>query len=337
MDIINTNSYYKTCKQCPRTCNCNRLEGEKGFCGETDEIRISSACLHFGEEPLVTVYGGSGTIFFTGCNLHCAFCQNYQISQQGMGAVVSSDLFTDICLKLQNAGAENINLVTGSHIIPRLSTYLANAKKAGLTIPFCWNSSAYETTEMLELLKDSVSIWLPDLKTLNKDLSKKLFAAYDYPETAMNAITWMIKNSPAKFETITKNKKQKDKMLQGVIIRHLFLPGNFEDTADVLDWLKHNADKKACISLMSQYTPVPFKDSEKALKKRKEALSSIQNRLVNKTEDMDIRDLIDAYDFDYLFYQELSDDTSWLPDFTKNQPFSNALAHPVWFWKEGFI
>ena len=117
----------------------------------------------------------------------------------------------------------------------------------------------------------------------------------------------------------------------------MFLPGRFEDTADTLEWLKKNADRRAVISLMSQYTPVPFRDTEEKLAARRKALSAIENRLVNKMEDSDLRDLIEAYDFDYLFYQDLSDDTSWLPDFNRTQPFSNALAKPFWHWKDGFI
>ena len=340
---------YSPCLQCPRKCGTSRLNEASGFCRGTKEIRIALACLHFGEEPLVTVHGGSGTIFFTGCTLRCAFCQNYQISQQGMGRTVSKDEFTEICLRLQNAGAENINLVTGSHIIPSLAEFIGAAQSAGCSIPFCWNSSAYERTEMLELLKPYVKIWLPDLKTLNSKLSKELFAAENYPESATNAIQWMINNFPLKIQSVSaphsyrdsenrlvKAGTVKEKIMQGVIIRHLFLPGRFEDTADTLVWLKEYADSKACISLMSQYTPVPFIENEKHLLIRKTALKSIENRLVNKTEDDDLRDLIEALDFDLLFYQELSDDTSWLPDFSRPQPFSNKLAAPVWHWNFGF-
>mgnify|MGYP000862958815 CR=1 FL=1 len=329
--------YYSSCVQCPRRCGADRAAGRTGFCGETNGVRIAVACLHFGEEPLVTVHGGSGTIFFTGCTLRCAFCQNYQISQEGMGRSVSSDEFTGICLRLQDAGAENINLVTGSHIIPQLAEYLKAAREAGVIIPYCWNTSSYESVEMLELLKDTVTVWLPDLKTLSNALAKELFAAEDYPDAAKEAVIWMIKNNPLKIITKTVNGIEKEKIQQGVIIRHLFLPGRFEETADTLEWLKKKADGKAVISLMSQYTPVPFKEDEAHLAKRKQALSAIENRLVNKTEDGDLRDLIDAYDFSYLFYQDLSDDTSWLPDFNKIQPFSNALAKPVWHWTTGFV
>ena len=147
----------------------------------------------------------------------------------------------------------------------------------------------------------------------------------------------MIENFPLQTTSVTKNGIKKEKITQGVIIRHLFLPGHFEDTAETLEWLKSNADKKTWISLMSQYTPVPFKEDEEKLTQRMKSLSIIENRLVSKEEDYDLQDLIEAYDFKNLFYQELSDDTSWLPDFNKKQPFSNELATPIWHWKHGFL
>ena len=338
---------YENCLQCPRKCGVNRNES-LGFCKEPSDIRIAVACLHFGEEPLITVHGGSGTIFLTGCNLRCAFCQNYQISQQGMGAVVSKEEFAQICLKLEEAGAENINLVTGSHHIPAIARGLEEARKQGLTLPVCWNSSGYDSVESLKLLEGLVTIWLPDLKTLSPELSKSLCAAEDYPEKAKEAVKWMIDHNPLKLTSVKKEVSdstsgkpgkivEKDKILQGVIVRHLFLPGRFFETADVLQWLKENADGKAIISLMSQYTPVPFKGSEEELSKRKKSLSSIENRLVNESEDKDLRDLIEAYDFDYLFYQDLCTDTEWLPDFERKQPFSYKLAKPVWHFKYGFV
>lgn len=326
-DII---EYYKHCEQCPRACGVDRTAGQRGFCGEDDKLRAAVACLHFGEEPFVTVFGGSGTIFITGCTLACAFCQNYQISQKGYGKEISVDEFARICLDLQKAGAENINIVTGSHQIPALAQGLKAARDLGLAIPVCWNSSGYESVETLELLRGLVDIWLPDIKTLNAALSKKLFNAPDYPETAKAALLWMTEASPLKIVEVKKDGETREKIMSGVIARHLFLPGRFEDSADVLDWLKKNLDGRAVISLMSQYTPVPFKEEAEALQKRLTALEGVQNRLVSKEEDADLRDLIEAYDFETLFYQELSDDTSWLPDFTKPQPFGNKLAKVLW-------
>ena len=331
----NLSSYYSSCTQCPRKCGINRVEGKTGVCGESADLRAAFAGLHFGEEPLITVHGGSGTIFLTGCTLRCAFCQNYQISQNGLGSPISAENFIAICEKLQKKGAENINLVTPSHHIPLLADFIKQAKDNKITIPFCWNSSAYESVEMLELLKGLVTIWLPDLKTLNSELSKTLFAAKDYPKVAKDAISWMIDNNPLKiceksgFDRELGKQCSKEKLLSGVIIRHLFLPGRFEETAEVLGWLKENADGRAIISLMNQYTPVPFDEDSDRAQARKNAISSIDNRLVTTQEDADIQDLIEAYDFEYLFYQELSDDTSWLPDFRRTQPFSNKLAVPI--------
>lgn len=327
---------YRNCRQCPRNCGADRTGGKKGLCGEDARLRAASACLHFGEEPLLTVFGGSGTIFFTGCTLRCSFCQNYQISQQGMGREISTDEFASICLSLEQAGAENINLVTGSHHIPAIAQGLAAAKEAGLSIPVAWNSSAYESPESLMLLKGLVDIWLPDLKTLNPMMSKSLFGAEDYPAAAKRAIRTMLSLSPLSIREVSRggetNGETKEKILSGVIIRHLFLPGRMDDTVMVLDYLKSHADGRACISLMSQYTPVPFEGDEKELEGRKKALTAFQNRLVSPDEDARLRELIESYCFEYLFYQDLSDDTSWLPDFRRTQPFSSALAKPVWHW-----
>ena len=182
-----------------------------------------------------------------------------------------------------------------------------------------------------------MDIWLPDLKTLNPIMSKSLFEAEDYPKVAKRAIRWMIGNSPLNIVEVKKNGEVREKMLGGTIIRHLFLPGRTDDTVMTLDWLKSHADGKACISLMSQYTPVPFKGSDAELEARKNSLLAFQNRLVNKEEDKTLRNLIDDYAFEYLFYQDLSDDTSWLPDFNREQPFSNALAKPFWHWKKGLL
>ncbi|MCR4713793.1 MAG: radical SAM protein [Treponemataceae bacterium] len=347
------NNLYEKCVLCPRNCGVDRTSGigvaseadvsahKYGFCGESAEIRAASACLHFGEEPPITVNGGSGTIFITGCNLRCAFCQNYQISQCGMGASLSAADFADICLKLQAAGAENINIVTGSHDIPAIAEALSLAKSHGLTLPICWNCSAYETVEALEMLKGLVDIWLPDLKTLNPLIADAVFKARDYPAVAKKAIRWMVQNTSAEFRPAPNGK---EKMMSGVIIRHLVLPGRLDDTRLTLDWLKKTADRDddhcACVSLMSQYTPVVPEEgafSQSQLTVREAALGAFSNRLISKDEFAQIRAIIDEYDFQYLFYQELEEDTEWLPDFNRTQPFSNKLAKPVWHWKNSFL
>ena len=323
--------FYRSCLLCPRRCNANRNSGKSGFCAETSELRLAWAGLHFGEEPFITAKGGSGTIFVTGCNLKCAFCQNYQISQKGMGAPVDTNTFVKICLALQSAGAENINIVTGSHAVGTLAPYLRFAKSSGLQIPVCWNCSAYESIEALDLLSDVVDIWLPDLKTLNPLISEAVFAAQDYPQVAKKAIRWMIEHSCAEFTTVfDKQGKKHEKMLSGVIVRHLALPGRIEDTALVLDWFEKHADKKAWLSLMSQYTPVPF--SEEDMQQRQKALRAFQNRYLEQSEFDTLQDLIESYNIENGFYQELVQDTEWLPDFNRIQPFSSELARPIWHW-----
>ena len=324
---------YTSCTLCPRSCSVNRTAGQRGFCKETADLKIASACLHFGEEPPLTGRGGSGTIFISGCNLGCAFCQNYQISREGMGRIVGCEEFCRICSALEMAGAENINIVTGSHAIPAIASFLTQAKKEGLGIPVCWNSSAYENVDAIDILAPVTDIWLPDLKTFGSAASEALLGAGDYARTAKKAIRRMIALAPLRFEPVKTRSPQfaektegAEKMVSGVIVRHLIMPGCLDNTVKVLDWLKEYADGKAYISLMSQYTPVAQNGRQR----------NFPDRFINRDEFERIKELLYEYDFDYLFYQELENDDSWLPDFSCIQPFSNSLATPVWHWKNGF-
>lgn len=324
---------YTSCTLCPRCCSVNRTAGQTGFCKETADLKIASACLHFGEEPPLTGRGGSGTIFISGCNLGCGFCQNYQISREGMGRIVDCKEFCRICSALEQAGAENINIVTGSHAIPAIASFLEQAKKEGLGIPVCWNSSAYESVDAVDMLAPVTDIWLPDLKAFGSAASEALLGTGDYARTAQKAIRRMIELTPLRFEPVITRSPQfaektegAEKMVSGVIVRHLVMPGCLDNTVKVLDWLKEHADGKACISLMSQYTPVAKNGRQR----------NFPDRFINRDEFERIKELLYEYDFDYLFYQELENDDSWLPDFDRVQPFSNSLATPVWHWKNGF-
>lgn len=326
MDSLNAaGDFYKSCTLCPRNCNVNRFSGDRGFCGETFDLRIAYGGIHFGEEPPVTVSKGSGTIFFTGCNLRCSFCQNYQISQDGMGKVLGIEDFAGLCLRLQEEGAENINLVTGTHHIPVIRAGLEEAKNKGLKIPVLWNTSSYENTGSLELLKPLVDVWLPDLKTLNPEISKRVFAAENYPAKAKRAIRWMVENSPLKFT----EKDGKRKIVSGVILRHLVLPGRLNDSRMVIEWFKEFLEGKVLFSLMTQYTPVKAH-------KNKDGLNAFQDRHVSEEEYGKLQEMLEEYGIQDGFYQELETDDSWLPDFNLISPFPSSLSKPLWHWSCGF-
>ncbi len=320
---------YDECRICPRDCGTNRNGGKKGLCGETSALRISWAGLHFGEEPPVTGSGGSGTVFVTGCNLRCKFCQNWQISQEGMGLAVTEAGFADICLALEREGAENINIVTGSHAIPAIASGLRHARGQGLTLPILWNSSSYEKPEALGLLEGLVSVWLPDLKTLNPELSEGVFHARDYPRSAKKALRYMAGQSPLSIEPPTETRPS-GRISSGMIVRHLVLPNRLADTELVLQWYAERLAGKALLSLMTQYTPVTHSP-------RGREIDAFPNRLIDRPEADRLQVLLERYGIEDGFYQELVEDTSWLPDFTKTQPFSSSLARPVWHWQSGFI
>jgi putative pyruvate formate lyase activating enzyme len=306
---------YKNCRLCPRTCGVDRLASteldKSGYCGESSQLRLAFAGLHRGEEPPLSGEKGSGADFVTGCNLRCSFCQNWQISggvgtgmcsgnSANLGKAVSADEFAEICLELQNRGAENINIVTGSHAVPAVVQGLDAAKFAGLHIPVLWNSSGYESIVALELLKDHIDIYLPDLKTLDEALAAQFFNAPNYPQAATQSIQWMIKNGGCR-----------------IMIRHLILPGYLESTRSVLRWFADNAmTNGVLLSLMSQYTPI--------------TASSGPGRFLNNHEYDTVLGWLDEFGIDDGFCQELLTGSDWLPDFTRPNPFSSDLSVSVW-------
>lgn len=306
---------YNRCLLCPRACGVNRNSGETGFCGETHELKLAWAGLHFGEEPPITGTGGSGTVFVTGCNLGCSFCQNHQISRGAMGTVVNEEAFYAICCALRDSGAENINIVTGSHAIPALASYIRKARERGFTLPFLWNSSGYETVEALRLLDGCIDRWLPDLKTLNPSVSGRFFQAEDYPATVKQALVHMADQAASSLNQ------------PAMIVRHLVLPGYMKETEDVLRWFSENLNGKAVLSLMTQYTPVATDNQD----------AETPSRYVSEGEYDSLAVMLDRFDIDEGFFQELVQDDSWLPDFGCRQPFSSSLAKPVWHWKHGFL
>jgi putative pyruvate formate lyase activating enzyme len=303
-------SPYKSCMLCPRNCGVDRLAGEVGFCGETAVLRIAAALLHFGEEPPLVGTGGSGTIFVSGCNLGCVFCQNYQISQgegnSTLGREVSAEEFASICAALRDKGAANINIVTGSHAVPAIIEGIAEARRAGVNLPVLWNSSAYESPQTLELLRDYVDIYLPDLKTLDGGLAAKFFNAPDYPEVAAVAILKMADMA---------------KLREKVIVRHLILPGHLESTREVLRWFAQNVKDRAVLSLMTQYTPAGSKTR---------TLDDIPKNFLSREEYDAVMGYLEEFEIEDGFCQELVTGSDWLPDFSRHNPFSSELSVPVW-------
>jgi putative pyruvate formate lyase activating enzyme len=319
-------SRYEHCLLCGRACGADRLAGGSGTCGESAVLRVASASIHRGEEPPITGRGGSGTIFFTGCALRCRFCQNRQISREGMGAFVERNEFASICLALQDRGAENVNLVTGSHFLPSLAEGLAEARRRGLRLPVLWNSSGYDKRASLALVDPYLATYLPDLKTLDPALAASLFGAPDYPAVAREAVTWMAERHPLAIEGGI--------LVSGVIVRHLVLPGLLENTRRVIGWFAENLAGKALFSLMTQYTPIA--SPENANPDETGRALPFPDRYLDRGEYDAALAMLDEHGIEDGYYQELKTGDDWLPDFRRANPFPSELSVPVWHWKTGF-
>lgn len=235
------------CDICPRACNINRKK-QKGFCQQTDKVRISKVMFHHYEEPLISGQEnskGSGAIFFAGCNLKCVFCQNYPISHLNKGKSITIKKLVKIFKKLERKGAHNINLVTPSHFSMQIIEALKIYKPQ---IPIVWNSNGYESKETIEKLKNFVDIYLVDLKYMDNELSKKYSKASNYVESATSAIKQMKQNQP-------EDKIENGLMKKGLIIRHLILPTHTADSIKCLDFIYNELGAGSIVSLMSQYEP----------------------------------------------------------------------------------
>ena len=245
------------CNLCPRNCHVDR-NITTGFCGCTSQLKAARAALHYWEEPCISGFRGSGTVFFSGCTLRCCFCQNYQISQELYGKALTASQLADVFLKLQEQGAHNINLVTATHYLPWILPAL-DAVKKHLNIPVVYNCGGYERTRTIRALQDYVDIWLPDLKYYSSGLSARYSRAEDYFDLASKAILQMIDQTGAPVfhtESPSPDSDPLPLMDRGVIIRHMVLPGQKEDSIRLLHWMADNLPKgRYYISLMSQYTP----------------------------------------------------------------------------------
>ena len=308
---------YEHCTICGRNCGTDRAS-RPGWCGGSDALRLAWAGLHFGEEPPLVGTGGSGTVFFSGCTLGCPFCQNFQISRQGMGQNVEGPAFLEIVQGLRDMGAENLNLVTPSHFIPSLLELLPGIQKGGF--PVIWNSSGQEKAQTMKEIFPFVDIFLPDLKTLNPLVAKKYYCYEKYPSIVEPTLLEMVRRRPLLLD-------HRGVLKKGVLVRHLVLPGELDSTREVLEWFARHMKGRAMLSVMSQYTPVVTAEYPEPQPGRY-LLEEEYDRVVQMLFDFDLEDG---------FIQDWVTGSDWLPDFDRINPFSSDLSRPLWHWKDGFV
>lgn len=244
---------YENCLLCPRKCGTNRRTGQTGVCGVSSEIKVARAALHYWEEPCISGKRGSGAVFFSGCSLHCVFCQNREISDGKEGKVISKERLSDIFMELAGKGANNINLVTPGQYIPDIVWAVNNAKSRGMKLPIIY--SGYENVTELKLLEGIVDVYLPDFKYMDSTLSAMYSRAKDYPSVAKQALSEMVRQQPDVVIDDATGLIQK-----GVIVRQLLLPGHVNDAKAVLKYLYDTYHDHVYISMMSQFTPIALKD-----------------------------------------------------------------------------
>lgn len=246
---------YEDCLLCPRKCGINRSTGQTGVCGVSSEIKVARAALHYWEEPCISGKRGSGAVFFSGCSMHCVFCQNREISDGKAGKVISKERLSDIFMELAVKGANNINLVTPGQYIPDIVWAVNDAKSRGMKLPIIYNTSGYENVTELKLLEGIVDVYLPDFKYMDSTLSAKYSRAKDYPSVAKQALSEMVRQQPDVVIDDATGLIQK-----GVIVRQLLLPGHVNDAKAVLKYLYDTYHDHVYISMMSQFTPIALKD-----------------------------------------------------------------------------
>jgi len=240
---------FKACTVCARNCHIDRAAGKLGYCRMPAKLVISSAGPHFGEESVLVGRGGSGTIFLTGCNLLCIFCQNYDISHERRGRVHSEEECVEMMIRLEKIGCENINFVTPTHFAPLIMKAIDIARRKGLKVPIVYNCGGYESVEMLKLLEGFVDIYMPDIKFLNKEIAKRLCNAEDYPEVVKAAVKEMHRQ-------VGDLKIENGVAARGLLVRHLVMPEDYGSTYDVIDFLAEEISSGTFVNVMGQYRPV---------------------------------------------------------------------------------
>jgi putative pyruvate formate lyase activating enzyme len=294
------------CTCCPRNCGVNRIEGKVAACKVGAEIQISHVGLHFGEEPPISGTKGSGTIFFAGCNLHCVFCQNYQISQQfqrfQIRTLTVPELATEM-LRLQDAGAHNINFVSPSHMVFQMADAIVAAKAKGLAIPVVYNTNGYDSVDALRQIRGLVDIYLPDIKYMDNSLGKRFSAVRDYAEVIPGVLREML-------DQVGQLQVDDDGIaVRGLLVRHLVLPGQLENSRTCLRFLA-DLSPDIFVSIMSQYSP-----------QHKAGQYPDINRTLTEEEYDEILKVALDLGLENAFVQELESQDHCLPDFGQESPF----------------
>lgn len=289
----------KQCKICPHNCNVNRLNGKIGRCKCTDKIKIALASVHNYEEPCISGINGSGTIFFSNCNMNCIYCQNYEISQLGKGKEISIKELADIFINQQEKGVNNINLVTPTMYAFQIIEAIKLAKKNGLIIPIIYNTNGYEKIDTLKALQGYIDVYLPDLKYYSNKLSIKYSKVNNYFSVATEAIKEM-------YRQVGTPKFNEDGIIQrGIIIRHLVLPNHIQNSKNILKWIKENMPQDVYVSIMAQYFPT-YKAKE----------DELLNRKLTKKEYKEIENFLYTLDLKNGYIQELGEhEEEYVPDF----------------------
>lgn len=236
------------CVLCPRKCKVNRSKGQVGFCGIGDMPIVSSVGPHFGEESVLVGSGGSGTIFFAGCNLGCIFCQNFDISHHRHGTKATIEQLAQFMLDLQNYGCSNINFVTPTHVIPAITAALELARKKGLILPTVYNTGGYDLVETLKMLDGFIDIYMPDMKYSDSAVAQELSNAADYPQVNREAVKEMHRQ-------VGDLQLKNGLATRGLLVRHLVLPNNLAGSFEIIDFLAEEISSKTIINVMNQYRP----------------------------------------------------------------------------------
>lgn len=256
---------FVNCRLCPRNCNVDREKNKTGVCGVTSTIKVARAALHHWEETCISGTKGSGAVFFSGCSLHCVFCQNESIAQGVAGKEITKERLVEIFLELQEKGANNINLVTPGHFVPHIIWSVEHARNQGLKIPIVYNTGSYETVKTIRQLEGIVDVYLPDFKYFSSELAAKYSKAPDYPAVAKAAIAEMVRQQP---KPVFYEKDEQELMGKGVMVRQLLLPGQLRDAKQIIKYLYDTYGNQIYLSLMSQFTPLPHVEAYPELNRK---------------------------------------------------------------------